>query len=300
VAMEAWATRDPEAALKLLTQLSVVSFPNSVPAQIGLVRGWYDSGKPGLEAYLQALGISFERQRALTAFARRAIQRNGPEALGRRAEAIPDEDPVFKLDAYRAVASELTHVNPADAVIWCEAHCDGPYGTDMRTLIAQRWASVDGQAAMEWAGTAPPGKERDWAVRGAFRGWDRNDREGLQRWVRAMGIDGIAPYFQPALELFAHSIAANDPVEAMEWASRIEDPKLREGTLVSLARQWWVYDEPAAEAWLATSGLSEESLKIVRAPRRPAAPARLRDQSGAGASGGAQAEAPAGAPAEQP
>jgi hypothetical protein len=99
--VETWAGSDPEAALTWMRELPVAPGVTTMAAQIALVRGWFDSGRPGLEDYIQSLGPSFDRQRALSVFARKTIQRNGPIALMRWAESLPDEPQRFKLSAFR-------------------------------------------------------------------------------------------------------------------------------------------------------------------------------------------------------
>jgi len=281
VATEVWASRDPQAAAGLVALGSVNAGLASPVAETGLIRGWYDSGQPGLEAYIQSLGITFERQRALKVFARRAYLRDGPEMLARWAEAISDDDPKFKLDAFRALAKVFADVNPSDAVAWCEAHCDGPYGRSMRRVIATRWAYRGGEAAMNWLAAAPEGTERVQAVKGAYRGWAQGDREGLRRWMRAKGLDGVEPYLYPAVQNFATEIGITDPVEGLQWAAILEVPKRRQNTMVNILRRWRGRDEAAAEAWMAQAGLSEEVVERARTPWR--APRKGADDDSAAA-----------------
>jgi hypothetical protein len=54
------------------------------------------------------------------------------------------------------------------------------------------------------------------------------------------------------------------PARAIEWASRVEDEKIRERLLVRVARAWRWQDEAAAEAWLRESPLSEEARERAR------------------------------------
>ncbi len=100
-AIEAWATADPRAAHAWTRSIPAGAAANSELAQVALVRGWFDSGHPGLENYTRDLGPSFERQRALAALARKTIQRDGPSTVMRWAEALPDEPKRFKLAAFR-------------------------------------------------------------------------------------------------------------------------------------------------------------------------------------------------------
>jgi len=268
-ACEVWAKIDPKTVASQVSTVSMVPGAMADVAEIALVNGWFDSGLPGLEDYIRDLGPGISQQRALRVFAHKAIQRNGPEALARWAESIPDEGATFKLYAFRQIGSELALADPAAARAWCDAHCDGPFGNNVRTLIAQRWAEHDGRAAMEWLSTAPPGEERDHAVKGAYQGWFRRDRQGLAAWMAAVGPDGVEPWLQPALEGYAIWAGAKDPLEGMKWAAAITDGATRERTFVSVARNWRKRDASAADAWIEQSPLSEEARERARAPAKP-------------------------------
>jgi len=268
-ACDVWARVDPKAVAERLSTMSMVPGSAVDAAEIALVGGWFDSGLPGLEDHIRDLGPGVSQQRALRVFSRKAIQRNGPEAIARWAEAIPDEDATFKLYAFRQLGSELALADPDAASAWCDAHCDGPFGNNVRALIAQRWAQEDGRAAMEWLSTAPPGEERDRAVKGAYQGWFRHDREGLAAWVAEMGADGVEPWFQPALELLAIWTGATHPLDGIKWAEAITDDGTRERALVTVARNWRKRDASAADAWIDQSPLSEAARERARAPEKP-------------------------------
>lgn len=274
VAIETWARADPNAALAWIRATPPSTEIGSEAIEVALIRGWFDSNHSGLEDYIRNLGPSFERQRALASLARRSIQRNGPGVLVSWAEALPDEPRRFKLAAFRQVASELAQrTDPAAAVAWCEAHCDGPFGSNVRKLVAMRWAARDGPAAFEWLATAPAGAERDRAVQDAFLAWLRTDREAALGWVEASSSEGIEPWLRPALDLYAVSISDERPIEALSWAAQINDDTRRETAFIAIARRWREQDPSAAEAWVEQSPLSEKARERVRTPAHvPAQP----------------------------
>lgn len=277
-AIETWAATDPASAYEHIAAMALVPNQSSRAAEIALVRGWFGSGLPGLGAYLQTLAVGEERQRAISVYARKTIQRDGSEAIIRWAESVPGDDKALKLDVNRHVAKELVRVEPAAAVAFCNAHCDGPFGGSVRMFIAQNWADRDGRAAMEWISTAPAGQERAWAVKGAFRGWTRSDPDGFWEWVAAMGVEGIEPWFEPVLEVLPKMLVNKDPEAAIEWASAIRDPGQRERTLVIVARRWRGLDTVAANAWLEQSPLSEAARAQVLDPKPPTKEQRLGRQ----------------------
>jgi hypothetical protein len=267
VALEVWAREDPQAALRRARTTPGSKTANEV-AQVVLVRGWFDSGRPGLEDYIRDLGQSFEQQRAVGALARVKIQREGPEAVMRWAESLPDEPEHFKLAAYRQLASQLLEVDPDAARRWCDAHCDGPFGSNVRSLIATRWVVSDGPAAMKWLSTQAPGRETDFAVRMGFRAWVVHDREAAFDFMAAHGEPGrLPPWLEPAVVIYTNFLAQDDPAGAAKWAPMIENDEDREIAFIGLARRWRERDEAAAEAWLRQSPLSEEAREKARQPR---------------------------------
>ncbi len=270
VAVELWAKVDPEAAAQQVRAMGPGRGPNIDAAEIALVRGWFDSRKPGLVDYIRDLGLTDEQLRALALLARRTIQRDGPEAAIRWAEALPDGDPRFKLGAFLQLAQELAYADPAAAVAFCDEHCQGAFGDGLREMVVTGWGGRDGAAAMQWLASLPAGTERDRSVDAAFRAWWRQDGKGLFEWMDAMGPAGIPPWLKPAAGLYAMGIHWERPLEAIQWAEQIEDEQKRELALITIARHWREKDESASEAWLAQSGLSEEARRQARIPRKGA------------------------------
>jgi hypothetical protein len=275
-AFELFVHADPQRALEALHGGGVVSSFGKQAYKRAFVRAWYESGQPGLVDYIRNLGMGIQRQRALSVLARATIRHEGPDAIIGWAESLSDgsagpprdADYLFKLEVFRQVSQELAIADPAVAVAWCERHCDGPFASTLRELIAQRWAAQDGLAAMQWIATAPPGRSTDWAVKSAAIGWWRNDRPGLDAYVAAMEESGIERWFQPALVQYATwsagSLGEQAKREAIRLAALIEDPLKREKVLLAIARAWRKEDKATADAWLDQSPLSEDARERVR------------------------------------
>jgi hypothetical protein len=277
-AVELWAKQDPLKALKGIGPMMVIPGLNTRALQIALVRGWFDSGTPGLVEYIRDLGMGYERQRALAAYSRRLIQRNGVEAGMRWAESLPDEPQKFKLNAFRQLASELAQHDPAAGVAWCEAHCAGPFGSGMPMMVGIRWAVQDAPAALGWLSGTPEGKERDRAVRDAYRRWTQVDRAEAEAWVEAIGPENAEPWFGAVAEVHAQFVSQEDPRKALVWVESVSDPARREQAYVRIARAWRETDESAAEAWLVQSPLLQEARERVRQPVERNIPAGFRNR----------------------
>jgi hypothetical protein len=265
-ALRVWAETDPQAAVRFGWPLALTpSFERIVP--IALVGGWSAANDPsGLGQWMRDLPIGIPRQRAVAAYVRVVIQTQGIEAVKRWAESLPDDNAKYKLVVFRRVVSALAQLDIEAGIRWCDTQCDGPYGDNMRSLIARNWLTHDGPAALAWLSSAREGYERDQAVRLAFATWSRADRTAALDWMAAQTTGEPDPWLRPIYPVYAKLLAADAPIDAIRWAEQIERDMERESVLIGVARVWRYLDEAAAEDWLLQSSLSEEALEKVRAP----------------------------------
>jgi len=273
-ALETWAEADPRAAVDVTWEWTADApiFERIIP--IAVVRGWYGvDDPPELRRFIADLPAGVIRQRAIAAYIRTGVEVQGAESVIRWAESIPDDERVYKLALFRRLADLLSQIDIAAGVRLCDAHCLGPFGDNMRSLIARNWVLDDGPAAMEWLSTAPPGYERNLAVRATFGLWARTDREAATKWLESQAVGEPGAWLAPAYPAYARLIAADAPTDAIRWAERITNENEREIVLIKVARVWRYLDEAAAEAWLAQSTLSEAARKKVREePQGPGEP----------------------------
>jgi hypothetical protein len=265
-----WAKKDPEAASQFF--LNLLSSPGRISevAETGLVWGWFESGKPGLEAFIEGLPPGPIQLRAIALFARLTIRRDGTEALAHWLDGLSDDNPSFKLGAYRQGGIAMGVEAPVAAAAWCDEKCVGRYA-NVRELVAKRYGIHDGPAALEWLSKMPEGIERDRAVRSAFGGWWQGDRAAARAWMEKQHEKGLPAYLDAALEIFAGAIARSDGGEyGMPWALRVQDETTRKRTMLNVARVWRSMDKEGADAWLETSPLTEEERENVRNPPRGA------------------------------
>jgi hypothetical protein len=267
-ALPLWVAADREAALVALGEWQKWRPDLRESAPRAVVVGWYEAGLPGLTQYIRDLGAGFPQQIALSTYLRAAMAKEGVQPVVDWAEAVPEDDPAYKLAVYRQVASALPLFDRSAAMRWCDAHCDGPYGNNLRNIIAGRWVAEDGAGALAWLGTAPEGNERDVAVRTNFANWAAWHPEKATAWMAEQTQDGgqLPAWLEPVLPVYAVLLADESPTTAIEWANRIEKDVSREVTLIKIARQWRESDQAAAEAWLETSPLSAEAREQVRDP----------------------------------
>ena len=269
-ALRVWAEADPSAAIAFAWPwIEEPDYTLQVMVPIALVRGWYAQGDPPeLREWISKLPMDIGSQRAVSAYLRVVIEQQGPQVAMSWAESLPDEeDTSFKLTVFRRVVDLLSQLDPQAAVRWCDAHCDGPYGTNMRNLTARKWAYHDAKAALAWLSTANEGYERNLAVRMTWAQWSRMDRDAAVAWAEAHTQEGELPvWIRPIYPVYARVLSEEAPIEALRWGSLIENEKEREHVLINVARVWRRTDEAAVEEWLRQSALSEQAREKVRAP----------------------------------
>jgi hypothetical protein len=261
-----WAEADPQAAVSAAQQWAAQRHELRHPMTKAVVRGWFVANPVELAQFIDDLGTGLPQQRALTSYLRVVIQKQGHDAVMRWAESLSDDNAAYKTAVYWQVGSALALFNLEAGLRWCEAHCDGPYGKDLRNSISRRWVRTGGgAAALAWLASAPEGYDKDFAVRVTFVEWTEVHREAAMAWMAAQTPDEPDPRLQPILPVYVKLLAKDSPADAIGWAERIEHEKKRRFALINAARAWRELDEAASEAWLQQSSLSEEDREKVRA-----------------------------------
>jgi len=271
--IEVWARQDPAAALVAVENaLRMADEDVARTVQLALVRGWFHADRDELERYIYSLGSGIKRQRAIFAFALTLAAEEGSEAVTSWAESLPEDDPRYKTAVFRQVLSALAWGDPAEAVRFCDAHCDGPFGSRLRVVLIRTRLrdGAEGAEVVEWVGGTPAEteaqiEERAHEIWVAYALWARRDRKEALEWMRRQ-IDSPKPpaWITPLYGEFARQVSVDSPEEAIQWAQKIDEEGERELTLVRIARRWLRQDEAAAEAWLEQSDLSERARQSAR------------------------------------
>jgi hypothetical protein len=270
-AVQEWMKADPERGLSTVVLWAREEGDVGAATQVGLVRGWYDSGKPGLETYIHDLGPSFERQRALSVYATSVIRAHGVDEVVRWAEAVPDADTTYKVEVFRSVGDAMVPFDIEAAQRFCAAHCDGPNGSKLRNRIATRWETLgDSPAALEWLSKGEQDKDTQFAVRRTYAVWGSAHRQSAVSWMKDKLDDAGDPpeWLRPALQLYVEFVGRDAPAEGIALATHFfEGKEDREFEIIKIARHWRQQDEKAAEAFLVKSSLDAAALEKIRAPQ---------------------------------
>jgi hypothetical protein len=290
-AARAWARRDPEEASRAI-RASISDQRLLAAAMAGLVRGWEESGRDGLEEHLAALPAGAPR--GIETLARAKVARGGAEPAIAWAESLP-EGPSgggsLRSDAIERVVEALGDSDPKAGAAWVERlRGEDPNGALAILLrLTMRWARRDGPGAMSWLRSLPPAGEVRTAVQETYRTWYLSDREAARAWLEAAELE---PWLEPAAATFALQQSPTDPDLAIAWANRLSDPELRERTLVKIGLSYSLAAPEKAPEWLARIELPVE----VRRRIETGLENRKRPRRGAPSAAPPEAQAPPAAP----
>lgn len=263
-AIYAWALRNPSAAAWALRSVEDPDLKEFMEGR--LIAGWtHGEHRDSASDYIAKLPEGRRRFGYIGMLAWE-LSKQGPEAVMRWAESVPDAPERYKASVFLQAGNTLAAVDPAATAGWLAGHADRVYADGVLRVVARSWANSDPPAALDWMMQLPAGEKRNGAVKNAFRVWHNRSPEAAERWLRAAAPE---PALDAAVRLMVGGTRREAPVLAMEWALEVADPELREQVVVNVARLWLRADAGAARAWLARSDLAPRVRGAILAPAPP-------------------------------
>ncbi|MEP4079719.1 hypothetical protein [Haloferula sp.] len=149
---------------------------------------------------------------------------------------------------YGMLLTAWAKIDPLQALDYAKENTGSPFA---RNTILASWVATDPEAAIIWAKDNHDGdKANPWMV-GVIRGLAQYDPS------RASELMSSMPYSDErgdALQAIVPHIMAQGGDAAKNWASSIEDDRLREGAVKRVSEQLAKDDPQGTAEWLATSG----------------------------------------------
>ncbi|MCP5537992.1 MAG: hypothetical protein H7A51_17380 [Akkermansiaceae bacterium] len=153
--------------------------------------------------------------------------------------------------------------SPEEAARWSASVPEGKLRDVAVSQVARGYADEDPSKAVSWLQTLPEGNGKALGFGMAFSTWAARDAEAAGNHLNQMND---SPERDSAVTGFTRRIAYQNPRAAVDWASTITDPKMRNETLVHSGRAYLRKDREAARQWLASSNLSAEVQKRIIGP----------------------------------
>jgi hypothetical protein len=274
-AMYAWAFYNPEKARVALKKTKKMKDARRLKIlEEKYVFGWIRRGdRERVSAYLARQPVTNIRQKATSKLAAEFMSEGAESLIGWVDSISRKAKDDYKAEAFQKAANMLAQVDPIRASQWIEPHLSKNYSDKSPLLIAKRWVERgDPDAAVEWLLSLPADQIRPNSVPGAMDRWRDLDADAANEWLRVSTPDeGL----DRAVMAVARKDSFADPISALDWAERIQDPKQRKQLIVSTLQYWLSVEPDNAEQWIENSELAEDVRTEIR--QGPKVPFRERN-----------------------
>jgi hypothetical protein len=215
-AMYAWGFRNPLEALRELSTVENAELQEFWAAR--MLAGWaHGEYRDTASEYIAKLPDGSTRLKFLATLAWE-ISKEGPEAVVRWAEGVPDDPPHFKQAVFMKAASTLAGVDAPSTARWLRRHLNRDYADNALLSVARSWAASDALAAMSWLTGLPASNKREAAVRTGYGTWFSRSPMDAEGWLRSASP---APAVDPAVRFMVERTRKAKPELSREWEARI-------------------------------------------------------------------------------
>jgi hypothetical protein len=158
-----------------------------------------------------------------------------------------------------AASAILRSGDREEATDWAANIPEGTLQNQAFERLAGEYAKEDPASTVEWAVDLPEGEGKNHAIGTSFHHWaGRSPEEAAAAIASVPAADRDAATYG-----YATRVVHDDPAIGVEWATSISDPEVRGSALVDTGRIFYRKDREAAQEWLATANLPEESVQKI-------------------------------------
>jgi hypothetical protein len=158
-----------------------------------------------------------------------------------------------------AASAALRSGDREEATDWAANIPEGTLQNQAFERLAGEYAKEDPASTVEWAVDLPEGDGKNHAIGTSFHHWaGRSPEEAAAAIASVPAADRDAATYG-----YATRVVHDDPAIGVEWATSISDPEARGSALVDTGRIFYRKDREAAQEWLATANLPEESVQKI-------------------------------------
>lgn len=243
--LTAWATADPEAAIRWAETNHEGEGAN--PFMAGIIRSLAATDPSRATQLLTSMPRSQERGEALDAMLPHLLKQ-GAAATRSWIESITDES--LRNGAMMRAAEQLAATDPAGTAAWLLAN---PSEATQRRMddVYSAWAQKDEKAALSSLAALPSGENRSNALRGLVSSVAVNDPKAAVSMMDRFPGD----VNDRVVQNFVWHSFGNDPSVAVNQIARISNERDRDQMYRRTIDAWLERDAAAATAWMKTNPL---------------------------------------------
>jgi len=236
-----WAAEQPKEVAEV-----VLKWPDDSRRQVvtrGVCEAWAKKDPAAALAWMEALPVGETRKGALKGV---AIGWSQVDAAGSRAWAEKITDENEKKEAKHYIIHGLARSRPQEAIAYLKTFPNGESDLNLIYCLGKEWALVDVAAAADWAKSLPAGSVQESGCQAVVRQWVYEDAVRAADW--AENIPDKQSRILAAKAVMELWVDQN-PSEALAWARQIKDPERQLEILIPAVRTWARSDLPGALHW---------------------------------------------------
>ncbi len=252
------ASKDPAAAQAWLAE-QAADLPGREIYTQSIINGLAKSDLNAAVEFAAKQEKAEDRTRSAETIAQEKI-RSGIEGAAAWASSLTDPD--MKKGAMQTVANQLARTDLTKAADYVKQYASETWAEGAIGDVASRLARNDPKEGLAFAASIS-GENQPRAYRESIQSWIRSGDEGAVQASQYVNDMPVGSNKDASASVLATSISREDPTSAIAWTASIADPKVREDTLIEVARDFRRTDPEGYAAWLPASGLSAAAQEQV-------------------------------------
>ncbi len=253
-----WASNDPDETLEWLKTLPEKQ-QKDTNLLSGLMEGWAVKDPYAAAEYLQTnVEAGKNRERLAGEIASHLFKQNPAEAA-KWAESHSDLK--FREEAFEELAEDWASVNPGELANWLGDHIDEAYSIEAFEDLARGWVSQDPDAATSYFESLPDGPAKESGIYEMARTWGKDDLGALGEWLNGLPDSNVTDL---GVKAYTERLVGQSPEAAIESAMSINNDDLRNEAVQMAGQHWFRQNPEAATAWADANGVPVESFHSSR------------------------------------
>lgn len=255
VLLAAWAGSDASAAERWALENYQGDGPN--PFLTSVIRGVAVNDIARASELASTMPNSRERGEAMDAITR-ALMVQGKDA----AMAFPNsiQDPDMKGGYISLIADRLANKDAQAAADWIASFPDAAMQNRGARRVADALARQDVDKAADWVEKLQPAAQAE-AARGVIQPMSTNDIAGTAKWVTT--LSGI-PNYDRVVEEFVWSCDVRSPEQSAAWIAGVSDPAQKTRLYHRMLGEWARRDANAVKNWVANNPVPDSVAQRFR------------------------------------
>ncbi|MGK0184427.1 MAG: hypothetical protein ACI9R3_000193 [Verrucomicrobiales bacterium] len=256
--LSGWATTDATEATEYLNSNSDLEGREKTMLQAGIVQGLLVNGVSDAMKFVSDLPTGDNSREWMMSSIASEVLEGGIDEAASWVTSISDSQ--LKEGALNRVIDQYMREDIDAAAEWVSTMSGESYANDSIRQVAEQMAKTDPMKALQWADALAEDAQPQ-VYREALNEWAKTDATAASEYLLAMTN---SPERDQAITGLTSTLKRDEPESALVWAQEINDPQLKESTLIDVARNWYYSDDKvAAGTWLETSGFSPEAVQQV-------------------------------------